>query len=460
MTLSRRGPLIRRVLAGALLIAPVFLAPATGRVLARPATSSSTLRIWYGSDDPTEQTWANGLAQQFAAAHPEIKVQFSFYDLDDMADKTRLALNTNNPPDLIYSTPRGPGLPSYLQAGKLLDLTAEATKRDWARQLRPGLLAGYNTVLDANGTAKAADHIYAVPSMLAADGILYNRDIFSRLRVRIPTTEAQFAALLPALKKAGYTPLGFGNADGWVGDAWYPALLNAQLGPAALQPALELSPTFSFAAPPFTQAATTLQTWAKAGYFSRQFGGLDPQEAIEGFFEDGKIAMQLVSSTEGSQILSEAGSDDSTAKNVGLFAFPSFDSGEQPIMVQDGYSGWAIPSASHNVAAALDFIDWSISQSTATTLLAHGLIPAQKIDLGSVKTAAPFQHDFLTALASAKKGVYVDAVPVPNFLATMEAQLQQLLAGKETPAALTKTLQSAYASHGRTAQFADTDGEF
>jgi ABC-type glycerol-3-phosphate transport system substrate-binding protein len=191
MTLSRRGPLIRRALVGALLLTPVFLAPVSGWALARPANSSSTLHIWYGSDDPTEQTWANGLAQQFAAAHPEIKVQFSFYDLDD-----------------------------------------------------------------------------------------------------------------------------------------------------------------------------------------------------------------------------------------------------------------------------LDFIDWSISQSTATTLLAHGLIPARKIDPGSVKMAAPFQHDFLTALASAKKGVYLDAVPVPDFLATMEAQLQQLLAGKETPAALTKTLQSAYASHGRTAQFADTDGEF
>jgi hypothetical protein len=77
-----------------------------------------------------------------------------------------------------------------------------------------------------------------------------------------------------------------------------------------------------------------------------------------------------------------------------------------------------------------------------------------------MNTAAPFQRDFLTALTTATKGVYVDAVPIPDFLATMEAQLQQLLAGRETPQTLVNTLQSVYASHGRTAQFTDTDGEF
>lgn len=460
MPLPRRIPLIRRFLAGALLVTPALLAPMTGSALAQPAAASSTLRVWYGSADPTEQTWAADLAKQFAATHPKLKVQFSFYDLDDMGDKTQLALNTNNPPDLIYSTPRGPGLPSYLRAGKLLDLTAEATNRGWAAQLRPGLLASYNALLDANGTTNDAGHVYAVPYMLAADGVLYNKDIFSTLHLQVPTTYGQFAALLPTLKQAGYTALGFGNEDAWVGDAWYLALLNAQLGPAALQPALRLSSAFNFAGTPFTRAATTLQTWANAGYFSPQFGGLDPQEAIEDFFESGKTAMQLVSSTEASQILTEANDAAGKAKNVGLFAFPSARAGQKPVMVQDGYTGWAIPSASHNVAGALDFIDAMISASTANALLAHGLLPARKIDATPVKTAAPFQHDFFTSLASAQKGVYLDAVPVPNFLATMEAQLQQLVAGKETPAALTKTLQSAYASHGRTAQFADTDGEF
>jgi hypothetical protein len=35
-----------------------------------------------------------------------------------------------------------------------------------------------------------------------------------------------------------------------------------------------------------------------------------------------------------------------------------------------------------------------------------------------------------------------------------------LLAGKETPAALARTLQQAYATHGLNAPVTDTDGEF
>lgn len=271
---------------------------------------------------------------------------------------------------------------------------------------------------------------------------------------------AQFGALLPRLKQAGYTPISFGDEDGWVGDAWYLTLLNAQVGPTALQPALRDAATFSFATAPFAQAATTLQGWAKSGYFSKQFGGLDPQDAVEAFFDTGHTAMQLISSTEASQVLASWRDDDSKAKQVGVFAFPSARAGEPPVIVQDGYSGWAIPRAAHSAAAALDFIDFALSTPTAQTLLAQGLIPVRTVTSGSSKTAAPFQQDFLEALAHATPGVYVDAAPVPNFLATMEAQVQLLLAGKVTPKALTQSLQQTYASHGSKTQYTDTDGEF
>jgi ABC-type glycerol-3-phosphate transport system substrate-binding protein len=129
-------------------------------------------------------------------------------------------------------------------------------------------------------------------------------------------------------------------------------------------------------------------------------------------------------------------------------------------MVQGGYSGWAIPTAAHNPAAALDFIDQATSADTTRILLAHGLLPAHRLDNRSMQPVAPFQRDYLSALAVATPGVYVDAAPIPNFLATMEAHLQLLLKGRETPHTLTQRLQDVYASRGRTATFTRTDGEF
>src|SRR5262249_14028706 len=248
---------------------------------------------------------------------PTLAVRFSFYNLDDMNDKTQLALSSGNTPDLIYNTPRGPGLAANVRAGVLRDLSADARQHSWASLLRPGLLESYNQTLAANGPSRDAGKTFAVPYLLAADGVLYNKDIFARLHLQVPHSMAQFATLLPRLKKAGYIPIGFGNEDAWVGDAWYLTLLNAQVGPAALRPALRLGPSFRFTTAPFQQAATTLRQWATAGYFSPNFGGLDPQESIEDFFEDGRTAMQLVSSSEYSQILSETRDDDSKANNVG-----------------------------------------------------------------------------------------------------------------------------------------------
>ncbi len=453
----RLRPVLCSMAVTALLVLASAARPATApRAM---ATTSQTLRLWYGSDDPTERAWVQGLVRRFEAAHPTIRVQFSFYSLDDMNTKTQLALSTSAAPDLIYSTPRGPGLPAYVRARRLRDLSADARRRNWAAQLRPGLLAAYNATLAANGTAHDAGKVFAAPYLLAAVGVLYNKAIFRALHLAIPRTAAQFAALLPVLKRAGYTPIGFGDEDGWVGDAWYLTLVNALAGPEALRPALRGAPSFRFTTPPFQQAAATLQAWAKAGYFSKDLGGLDPQESIQDFFEEGRTAMQLVSSTENAQILAEARQEDSRAKEVGLFAFPGARAGQAPVMLQDGYGGWAIPIAAKDPAAALTFIDDALSAQTAATLLAQGLLPARRIDRGSA-TAAPFQRDALAARAGATPGVYVDAAPVPNLLATMEASLQRLLAGQETPAALTRVLQAVYSTQGRSAAVGDTDGEF
>jgi len=56
--------------------------------------------------------------------------------------------------------------------------------------------------------------------------------------------------------------------------------------------------------------------------------------------------------------------------------------------------------------------------------------------------------------------VYLDAAPIPNINATMEANIQLLLQGYETPDFLPRSLQQVYASRGAKATSTRTDGEF
>lgn len=442
-----------RVLAGlcAGLLATVL---AANPAASRPTMAATTLRVWYATDDPTEAPLIGSLASSFQAAHPGVTVSLSTYSLDDMNDKMQLALSSGNTPDLIYTTPRGPGLPVYVRANKLLDLSSAAHAAGWSSSLRPNLLAGYNDALSPTGVA--GDKVYGVPYAMAAVGILYNQALFTRLHLAVPTTLAAFEAACAKIKATGLIPLGMGNADGWVGDDWYLTLVNALTEPSSLLPEQRLDPHFSFGGTPFIQAAGTLQRWASQHYFTPQFGGLDAQDGVDSFF-DGKTAMQLVSSTENGQIVQLAAK---TKTPIGIFAFPSALAHRPGVMPQSGYAGWAVPKAGKQPALAESFITQMLSAGSARALLGHGLLPARQLSGADIAATQGFQRAYLRALVTATPGVYLDGAPVPNLNATMEANVQLLLQQVEGPAFLVRSLQTVYDSHGLKASSTRTDGEF
>ncbi len=456
MTFSSCARRLRRAGLGALVLAGMLQGAASlhAAPAGRQAEAPTTLRIWYASDDPTEGPVIQALAAAFQASHSGVTVSLSTYSLDDMNDKMQLALSSGNTPDLVYTTPRGPGLPTYVRADKLLDLTSAARRDNWAGMLRPGLLSSYNDLLSPSGSA--GGHVYGAPYMMAVVGVLYNQAIFSRLHLSIPTSLAAFEAACAKAKAAGLVPLGLGNADGWVGDDWYLTLVNAITGPAPLVPELHLDRHFSFGGPAFLQAATTLQSWADQQYFTPQFGGLDAQDGMNAFFQ-GKTAMALISSTQNGQIVSLA---KQTGISAGVFAFPSADVSRAPVMPQAGYSGWAVPKAGRQLALAEDFITAMLTDATAQKLLGHGLLPARRLSAHDVAMTSAFQQSYLHALATATPGVYIDGAPVPNLNATMEANVQLLLQKFEKPSFLVRSLQMVYSSNGSKASSTRTDGEF
>lgn len=414
------------------------------------SSHGSPLRIWYSTDDTNERAWAQLLARRYEASHPGTTVQLTVYSFEDMNTKLQLALAAGKPPDLAYVTPRGPGIPAYLGSHQLRDLTSAAGARTWASRLQPGLLADYNRSFGFEGAKPG--HIMAVPTSLAAVGILYNARLLSQLHLSVPSSLAAFTAHLTVAKRAGYTPIGIGNQDGWVGDDWYLTLANALVSPASLAPEQTLSPSFSFQQPKLLQAAQMLQGWANRGYLTQDFGGLDAQEGVNLFFR-GKTLFQMVSSSENSQILAN---ERATHLPIGLFAFPTPAGGR--VIPSTGYLGWVVPRKAQHPQEAIDFIDSLLTPGTTHFLTAHGLLTATRRGPASGET---WQRDYQHALATATPGVYLDAAPIANLNATMEANVQLLLQGYEPPQFLVTSLQRVYASHGKhNGSTARIDGEF
>ncbi|GAC1468430.1 MAG: hypothetical protein PVSMB7_16390 [Chloroflexota bacterium] len=413
--------------------------------------SSTVLTIWYGTDDPVERAWSQHLTSRFEAAHPHRQVRLTNFSFSDLNTKLQLALSSGTPPDLVYTTPRGPGIPAYVRAHLLLDLTPDARANRWATSLRPGLLAQYNQPFSFYGARHGA--VMAVPTALAAVGVLYNRPLLAHLGLTVPTAPDSFEHALAVAHAAGVTPIGMGNADGWLGDDWYLTLVDSMLPATALAGELVRDPRFSFHRSAFLQAGRILQRWSQAGYFTRDFGGLDAQEGIDEFFR-GRTLFQLVSSSENPQIMQD---QKETKRQIGVFAFPSRHGGT--VMPVSGYEGWAIPAASRHHRVAVTFINFLLSSRTAGFLLNQSVVPAHGV-LPAHMYIPPWQQDYVRALASARPGVYIDAAPVANLNATMEANVQLLLQGYEPPSFLVKSLQQVYSSGGLHGSTARIDGEF
>lgn len=412
--------------------------------------SNTTFRIWYGTDDPVERVWSQELAHRYQRLHPNVSVSLQDLSFADMNTKLQLALSGGNPPDIAYVTPRGPGIPSYVAAGQLRDLTQVARNHGWGRLLRPGLLAQYNQPFRFYGTRPHS--IVAVPTSMAAVGILYNQRLLSRLRLPIPTTLATFEHALSVAKHSRFVPIGIGNADGWLGDDWYLTLANALAPVPLLNAEQRLSPRFSFQHPALRRSATILQRWSNAGYFTPDFGGLDAQESVDQFFR-GQTLFQLVSSSQNSQIRQ---AQQQTHLPIGLFAFPS-PLGK--VMPQSGYEGWVIPKQARHPVNALSFIDMLLSRTSARFLTLQGLLPAHRVQ-GPGVVSRQWQRDEIRALSTSRPGIYLDAAPIASLNATMEANVQLLLQGYESPTFLIRSLQDVYASRGRHGSTARIDGEF
>lgn len=443
-----RSPALRVIV---LLCVSVIVLTGCGSA-AGSAGSANVLHIWYSTDDPVERVWSQQLARRFEASHPSIHVQLTDYSFEDLNTKLQLALAAGDPPDLAYVTPRGPGIPAYVGNHKLLDLAAAARADRWAKRLRPGLLSSYNAVFRFYGARPSA--IVAVPTSLAAVGVLYNTRLLHALHLQAPRSLGAFQRDLAIAKRAGNVPIGIGNGDGWLGDDWYLTLVNAGIPAAQLRPEQRLSPHFNFEQAPFLHAGSILQRWSQRGYLTPDFGGLDAQEGIDQFFH-GKTLFQFVSSSEDSQI----GQDErETRLPVGVFAFPT--NRGLSVMPQSGYLGWVVPRDGHNHETAIGFINDLLTPAIAGFLIHQGVIPAQSSSRITQRARSSWLRQYLHALNTARPGIYLDAAPIANLNGTMEANVQLLLQGYEQPAFLVKSLQEVYTSHGSHGNTARIDGEF
>ena len=153
------------------------------------------------NDDLT--LWQDKIIPAFEAANPGITVTFSPSAPAEYNAVLNSKLDAGSAGDLITCRPFDASL-ALFDAGQLADLSD---------------LAGIENFSNVAKSAWQTDDggaTFCVPMASVIHGFIYNKDIFAELGLEVPGTEAEFFAVLEAIKADGsYFPMAMGTNDQW-----------------------------------------------------------------------------------------------------------------------------------------------------------------------------------------------------------------------------------------------------
>lgn len=312
----------------------------------------------------------NQIVQAFSQKYPNITIETETIP-NDAQTVLKSRLVAGEAPDIMmlqsYST-----VFEYAKAGYLSDLTKEP--------FMGKVVDGAKNAVTYNGK------LYAVPMDMAGIGVVYNKDLFAKYNLSVPTTFTELKAVCTTLKDNGIIPFSVSIKDNWPLGHFYSmahtVTVNDNLQ-AWITSMNEGKGTFASAD---MDAAFAVFDFYKAN------GGDKPMEmdynAQVNNFASGNYGMMV----QGLWAYSSA-KKLNPALNAGFFPFPFSDDATKNKLYADTDSTFAISATSkkENIEAAKLFMDFLTSDEGVKMWVEKcKLLPTVKgADVSSME--APFQ---------------------------------------------------------------------
>ncbi|MGH3296477.1 MAG: ABC transporter substrate-binding protein [Trebonia sp.] len=393
------------------------------------SSSSNVLKVWWyeGPGSAYQIAWDQAIAD-FKKQHPGVTVQFSLKSFNQMQQNASMILNSSDVPDVMEYN-KGDATTGLLsKQGLLTDLTPEATKYGWDKELGPDLqvTAKYN----AKGVMGSGDW-YGVSDYAEYLTTYYNKDMFAKYGIQVPTTMAQLTAAMAKFVKAGVTPFANAGNDYMAMQYLYEMELS-QSTPQQVQNYERYTGSVNFHDTAWTNAVATFQDWVNKGYIAKDSVGLTATQAGNDF-ETGKNPMLMSGDWW-------AGTFESDIKNFswGTFLWPgnTLDAGS-------GGNLFVVPKNAANKQLAYDFINDTLQPDVQRLLANNGAVPVSGSTAGVTNPLNVQLIQNYKTLASDNGLAYYPDWPTPSFYNTLLAQTQDLMNGANANGVLS-TLQSNY----------------
>ncbi len=411
----RRGLRISAVLSAGLLLAACGSSTDAGK--STGGKPSGTLQFIVSSA-PASDAGFEAVNKAFMKKYPDVKVKFTAIPNDNWAATSASRLAAGNV-DLTLAGPQQ--LPSYVpqdsegddaraaEAGVYLDLS----NQPFMKRLTPSILA----------KTKFKGKQYDVPTGASYyTGAYYNKSIFAKYHLALPTTWNQFVALCHTLKSKGVTPLGMSGKDtsGLAMLAAVQGLYPTAQDKDALNRTLWTKHT-GLTDPQAVQVLDRVS--AMYGFAQKDFAGV-PYSAIPSGFANGDFAM-VPDGTWSSPTIAAA-----VGKKFGFGYMPiptGTSAADNALLGGKVELTLAVPSHAQNKTAALAYLDFFTQPQNYKTFVrlsgfasAEPNIPASAFlnsISGYTKTFSPAWDTIFVANPKAGSKAafpfdYVDVAPV------------------------------------------------
>lgn len=394
------------------------------------AQGTTKLVLWDQFYRDVESSIMEQTIAKFHDENPTIVIDRTTKTLDDLKLVLKMAVESGTGPDIMQVNQGEADMGVFVKAGLLVDLTATAKVKKWNSIFSDSALKlmGYK------------GKTYGVSSTAEIVGFFYNKGIFEKLGLKIPQTFSELQATLDKVKKAGYTPINFGNLDGWTGIHEWSGIQHVLTTRNELDDMMSGTKGTFWMASANIKAAETLQAWVKAGYFSKNFAAIGYDDSAASFMRGDSALMFTGNWLQG---------EFSKIENfkVGFFLMPTDKAANLKAIGAPGIP-FCVSSKSKNVDAAIKFLDFLSRKDIAKLWASELMLPAVGINESDVTGSDDLFKDIVKAYKKAVDGdaigYYIDWV-TPTFYDTTSAAVQKLMALEMTPQDFVKSLDADYA---------------
>ncbi len=379
-----------------------FLASCGAKAPERPKETSRVVFLHYFSG--TLSGGIDDLVSAFNKGNPGFDLSAVPLDHESFKSSIGDTLATGNPPDL-YSYWAGAKTKAIIdQLEPIDDVWAEA-----------GLDRVFPPALAASASSYEGKR-YLVPLTQHAVGFFYNKKLFEKAGIGVPSDWESFKGACAALKAAGITPIALGADSKWPAQFWFDYLLLRTAGPEYRERLMAGKAAWTDGE--VRQAFSLWRDLLVAGYFNGTPESTKWDTGAARMVAEDQAAMTLM----GTWILgvwNGFGLDWKEERDYGFFPFPTVSPGV-PSCVVGPVDGVVVPKRALNSAGAkrvLGFLAGATAQEAMSrgsgALAPNGTVPSSAYSAIQLRVreviaesqAWAFNYDLATPPAASEIGL-------------------------------------------------------